>query len=210
MRIGFVVDGESEVASIPKLFDSLAAATQHQFLRPVLARVTPTAPVPSIAQVITLGMERLIEQGAESVLILLDREQRPECSGQIAMSLQTELQRRRPLKFAIAVVIQDRTFENWLVAAVSSIERQPKRFPHGVAAKSRIVPNKADQVDALAILKQCVKRGAHYEKVLDSQRILTSADIAEMAANSRSFRRFLRCLSHPDYADQSRRPNPRQ
>ena len=109
------------------------------------------------------------------------------------------------------MVLKDRMFENWLVAATSALRSQPKRFRLSGTAASSIAPNNADQTDALGLLHtatRAARKGKKqtYSKIADSKRILARVDINEMAANSRSFRRFLRCLGHPAYHDQSRRP----
>ena len=69
---------------------------------------------------------------------------------------------------------------------------------------SAVDNGKADSVDALALLKQAT-RGDAYDKVQDAKRILEEVDVAQLAANSRSFRRFLRVIGHPEYRSQSAR-----
>jgi hypothetical protein len=103
------------------------------------------------------------------------------------------------------VVIKNRMFENWLVADVEAVKIQRARFRLSTAAERSIVPNKADNVAALEVLKTAAVRTS-YSKVPDSQRILERADIQRIAANSRSFRRLLRVVGHPGYAGQSRLP----
>jgi hypothetical protein len=51
VKIGLVVDGESEFRAMPSLFSELADLTGHQFIGPNLAKVPPTAPVGIVAAV---------------------------------------------------------------------------------------------------------------------------------------------------------------
>jgi hypothetical protein len=103
------------------------------------------------------------------------------------------------------VVVKDRMFENWLVADIEALKALRGRFRISRSVERSIDPNKADQVDALRILKSCVVRDS-YSKVRDSQQILARAAVASMGRNSRSFRRFLHCVGDPTYAAQSKRP----
>lgn len=96
-------------------------------------------------------------------------------------------------------------YENWLVSDVEALKCQPGRFAVSDADARRVVPNRADRIDAMTLLKRMCKDAA-YEKVRDSERILTRADVMRMAENSRSFRRFLRVVGHPSYQRQSASP----
>jgi hypothetical protein len=51
-----------------------------------------------------------------------------------------------------------------------------------------------------------VHKAEDYNKTKDAPGITAKLDPLAMALNSRSFRRLLRCLGHPDYASQSARP----
>lgn len=201
MRIGLVVDGQSEVAALPNLYPRLEAETGHQFLRPVLAPIQPLAPPAAIARACGTRVSQLARRGADRVLVLVDREGRPECPGVLAL----EIQGRLPQAVTTTVVIKNRTFENWLIADVQALLQQPGRFDVSAGMRSRIEPNHADSADALRLLQRAAIRTA-YNKVQDSQRTLARAAPCEMASNSRSFRRFLRCSDHPLYRRQSRHP----
>ena len=70
------------------------------------------------------------------------------------------------------------------------------------------MPNETDHLDALAILTAaCI--GNADDKVKDGKRTMERSAVSRIAANSRSFRRFLRVLDHPNYVDQSRLPAQR-
>lgn len=84
MKIGLVVEGRSEFDALPSLAVTLEAATGNQILRPLLAEVTPLAPIGVIARAVAHLVERLEAEDVETVIILMDREQRPECPGVLA------------------------------------------------------------------------------------------------------------------------------
>ena len=157
----------------------------------------------AIARAIVDGIEYLKANGVDRVVVLFDREHRRECAGELAERVRRQIQ---PLTdIPTSVVIKDRTFENWLVADIEALRTMPARFDVSAAVIRSVAPNKADQIDAYAILQSCARRRA-YRKVQDARRILSHADISRMAANSRSFRRFLRCVGHPAYITQSNKP----
>lgn len=171
---------------------------------PVKAAMHPKAQIPVIAReaikrVVILQRISDIDQA----IVLLDREDRLECPGQLAEQLGQQIQPH--VTIPVSVVITDRMFENWLVADIEALRRMRARFSISTATVRSIAPNRADRVDAYAVLQSCVRNQA-YDKVQDAGRILERSDIHQMAANSRSFRRFLRCVGDPAYSAQSRNP----
>ena len=204
MRIGLVVDGVTEFASLPVLYDQVYDATGNRLLTPVRAKIPPYAPLPVIARSCAKEVVQLFGRGAERVVVLVDREQRPECCGNLAAGIRGGL--AGLCGQAPAVVVKNRTFENWVVADVAAVRAGRNRFSVSNAMESA-VRGTADNVEALELLRRAAQ-GDAYEKVHDAKRILERAELARLASNSRSFRRFLRVLEHPDYLDQSARPRP--
>jgi Domain of unknown function (DUF4276) len=202
MNIGIVVDGRSEFRCLETLYPQLRVLTGNEFLRPVHADIQPAAPAGVIAHACESRITRLVGQGADLIVVLFDREKRPECSGELSTTVETELARR---EHHVRVVVKDSTFENWLVADVGALRASPARFKVSKRAWDSIQPDKADHVDALAVLKAAAVKRA-YDKVADSKRILDRADPAKMGRHSRSFRKFLRCVGATMYAQQSRLP----
>jgi hypothetical protein len=196
-----VVDGESEYKSLPHLYSALEEQSGHQILKPILAKITPTAPVPAIARACRQGIRQLEGRHVDKILVLLDLERDASaCAPQLASSLTTALEPSPAV--AINVVVKVVSFENWLVADMEALLCQPGRFSVADADRHRIQPNRADRADAPTIIKRsCV--GPDYHKVKDSDRILAKASIERMAKHSRSFRRFLRCIECPPYVNQS-------
>jgi hypothetical protein len=70
----------------------------------------------------------------------------------------------------------------------------------------QIAPDRADSIpDAESLLKAAARKPG-YNKTRDAVEIMMKADMLRIAENSRSFRRLLRCVNHPRYADQSKEP----
>ncbi|MCA1702525.1 MAG: DUF4276 family protein [Actinobacteria bacterium] len=203
MRIGFIVDGDAEYASLRLLFAQLEAATANTLLGPVVAKFHPEAPYGTIARASLPKIKLLEAKGADRVVLLLDRERREACSGEISHGLATALGPR--CRSDLHVVVKDRQFENWLLSDLRAFRTQGGRFRVSKRIQGDVEPNKADHVQASELIRRMVQRG-NYDKVNDSKRILGRADVARMAAHSRSFRRFLRCLDYPRYSSQSVKP----
>ncbi|MGI8643567.1 MAG: DUF4276 family protein [Thermomicrobiales bacterium] len=203
MRIGLIVDGQSEYEALPAIIPSLEEQTGHVIVHPVKADIQPKAPIGVIARACHKGIRALSLREVELVVILFDREDRSECPGELASLVGAVLDRQTDVPFSI--VIKDQTFEHWLISDLEALEASPGRFHLSNATRRSIAPNKADQAPALTLLQAAVRNQA-YDKVKDSKRILERADPMRVAASSRSFRRFLRYLEHPSYLHQSRNP----
>jgi Domain of unknown function (DUF4276) len=211
LNIGLLVDGESEVNALPKLRSALESVTGHRLMAPILIRTTPLAPIERLAADCSEQVRKFQDRSADLVIVLVDREERENCPPQIASELQAAITRRSRGDVAVSVVVKDRSFENWLISDPGALRAQPRRFrAAGTNAIARAVDRgNADNVDAPGMLERAAV-GPGYRKALDGPRILALADILAMGRNSRSFRRFLRCLEHPQYAAQSRHPLDRR
>jgi hypothetical protein len=203
MRIGLVVDGRSEFEALGRLKPRLDASTGHTLIGPVRANIHPKAHVSGIAAAAIEAIVVLRVRHVERVVVLLDREDRQECCGALADRIAQEI--RSKVSEPVDVVLNDRKFENWLVADVQAVQALPARFRLSRTIVNSITPNKADNVDADSVLRNAAV-GQAYQTVKDSLRIFEHADLDRIAANSRSFRRFLRVIDYPDYRDQSRQP----
>jgi len=209
MRIGLIVDGESELAAMPKLFPILNATLEHHVVGIVQRAIQPKAPTSTIVLACNGGVRALKRTRPDRAIVLLDREDLAECPGSFAERIREGVARvARAGDPDVRVVVKDRTFENWLIADVMAVKGSPGRFNLTNAMERQIARASADHVDADQIIRSaCI--GGSYQKTKDSARIMRHASIDRIAANSRSFRRFLRVLDHPDYRDQSRNPTQR-
>lgn len=99
-----------------------------------------------------------------------------------------------------------RQFENWLIADPEAIA-QIKNFKLTSTFRKRVAPDKADHVpNPIDLLNKLELGPKSFHKTVDGTEIAKKLDINTVASNSRSFRRFLRLLSHPDYLTQSKKP----
>ena len=208
MRIGFIVDGDAEFGSLPRLLSKVD--TREELLgRVVKASVHPLGGIGKLVRGLMHSVRVLVlQRKVDLAVVLLDREQRPDCCGALATELKDALVAecaREGLAVQIEVVFKDRMFENWLIADLDALRSCPKRFRVAPSTVKAVEPNRADTANALQILKTATQQGG-YDKVGDAKLILSAAEPLRIAANSRSFRRLLRVVGSPRYAKQSRRP----
>jgi len=208
LRIGFVVEGDAEYAAFPLLLPKIQ--TRHTLLKRALkAQVDPVAGLGKLVRGLMPSVRTLVlQRKANLVVVVLDREQQTGCPGNLGAKLRTALVAecgRENLTVKIEVVLKDRMFENWLVADVDALRSMPQRFSVPQTFANQVAPDRADRADATRLLKDAVKKGS-YDKVEDAKRVIGAAEPLRIAANSRSFRRFLRVAGSPSYAGQSRVP----
>ena len=201
MKVGVIVDGIAEYAALPLLLPRVTAQSGHTY-RVIKADIQPLAPLPAIARACRQPVVQLESRGMDSIVVLFDRETRPECAAEIARAVGAEIGNHA--KCHVAVVIKERSFENWLVSDLSAMRGHPVRFRVSRRHRRAVEPNRADEADAVALLRTIVQ-GA-YAKVDDGKRILASADPTRMAQHSRSFRKFLREAGYPAFRTQSKAP----
>lgn len=206
MTIGLLVDGQAEYHGLPLILPRVE--TSARVIKPLYCDLQPFATPEQIAHVAMKNMQILIQRGATEVIVLIDRETRPECPSMLASSVSTALKSRLlsiTSRIKVVVVIKVSTFENWLVADYEAFKNLPGRFRDQRCIKLAVHPNKADNINATDLLKRCAK-GKDYDKVRDAKSICDKINPNRAGKNSRSFRRFLRVLGHPQYSQQSRQP----
>lgn len=204
MRIAFIVDGLSEYEALPVLYTQLRRATGATFVRIVKADIQPLDTIPRIANVCIKSANVLMSSRPDLLIILIDRESRSDCPGDLARQVRVAVEKSSDCR--TAVVIKDRCFENWLISDPIALKSLSGKFILSNRVVSAIVPDKADAANALDVLKRSARPNQGYKKIPDSTKIPQASDISRMAQNSRSFRRLLRCLGHPSYLTQSRHP----
>lgn len=208
MRIGLIVDGQSEFWSLRDLLGRLE--TPHTFIGTLHSNMQPHAPIAQIVKAMNTNVRIFANRHADLIIVLLDREDRDVCPGQWALEI-VQMANRTYEDYGVGdfrVVVKNSCYENWLIADTTAFIKMPQRFRLTTGDINRIVPNKADNVDAQSILKNAAQRNS-YNKVEDAKRIMAVADPLEIGANSRSFRKFLREIEHPNYRHQSRLPAER-
>ncbi|MGD0863761.1 MAG: DUF4276 family protein [Candidatus Limnocylindrales bacterium] len=203
MRIGLVVDGETELDSFPAFCSRLFPNCGHMHVKTLLAPMNGREPPGKIAKACESRLRILSSLGADLGIVVLDLESDTACPGSVATAIAQAVRNISPIP--VNVVLKDRMLENWLVADIDAVARLSARFRIRRADRSSVSPDKADRIDALALLRRTAQKKA-YDKRRDGRNILASADPRAMASNSRSFRRFLRVLGHPGYQHQSATP----
>jgi hypothetical protein len=201
MNVHLIVDGQSEFASLPALFDELHTLTGDRY-RVVAFDIQPMAHSGTILRQCTAAVKQSLARGADRVVILIDREDRPDCPGLLATEVGAKL---AALSDNIEIVIKNRAYENWVIADIDALRKLPRMFSVSKATARAVQPNKADSVAAGRLLERA-RDGRHYDKVQDSRKVLAKARVENIAEHSRSFRRFLRCIGCPIYLDQSIAP----
>jgi len=203
--VGIIVDGQGEVQALPLLL--VRIGSPHTILQPVLSDVQPLAPLAQIALRVAKRVRLLHAKGAERIVLLLDRESRNGCPGALASALSVLIADRAGLPAdVILVVIKDRTFENWLIADPDALRSCSGLFEPSHRFERHIAPDRADHVEALGLLKAWTAKGQSYHKIKAACAICSRLAPLTAAANSRSFRRFLRTIDVPPYTEQSRLP----
>ena len=200
MQIGVIADGQAEVAALGRLLTRITCGGSR-ILRPLYADMQPGAPVAQICRAAETRFPILRRQGADHLIVLLDKERRPDCPGEWANRIKTEFSNRGEPN--IDVVIKNSTFENWLIGNLESVKESfPKRFRIKENVLQRIERSGADSVSAQTLLNTCVM-GSEYCKRKDAIDICTVSDPDIIARRSRSFRRLMRVVGHPRYLNQS-------
>jgi hypothetical protein len=206
MRVGVVVEGQSEFAALPQLREQLCLETNSSSIKVLRARYDPHARPERVVKACRSALKQLVGRGFDLAVVLIDRERQAKSSAEIARDLE-EAFNAAEIGIPVAVVVKDCCFENWLVADLEALRRLTARFQVSTGMVSAIEPDKADHADAHRLLKGAAK-GDAYGKVDDARRILERATIAHMGRHSRSFRCFLARLGHPALQDGSCKPLP--
>ncbi len=203
-KVGVVTEGESEVRGLPMLYPQLERRLGLQILRPVRASVDPLAPVAVLARGARTGIQMAFARGAQLVVFLVDREMSQTLASKRAAEIEAKL--RSDIDDRIRVVVKDRSFENWLIASPEGFRAQRARYARPERIERAAVPDKADKViDPCEVINSAMTKG-QYDKTGDAPKILAAANIDSLAANSRSFRRFLAVLGDPAFSSGSKKP----
>lgn len=204
-RIGIVVDGSAESQALRGLTGRITISGMT-LIGPIYADMQPKASAKQIAAAAAPKLKILTTaKRVEHTVVLIDREDRTECCGGWAKKLERAF---GAIGYAnVTVGIKNRQFENWLLADVDALKALHTLFKVTRTFERLVVPNKADHIlDPTNELSKIRKGNRSYHKRRDAQKITALQDPDKVARNSRSFRRFLRLLAHPRYAEQSKKP----
>lgn len=194
MRIGLLVDGRAEYEALPHLLERLH--TGNTILqRPLLCDIQPHASPAQMALAASKKFPILLDRGADLIVILIDKETRQDCTGELVRAVEREaserLSRLDPEARA-QVVFKVSCLENWLAADPEALRELTGLFER-IERIERQVANRADSVNALELLRSC-SRQKSYDKLRGALAICKKLDPQRAAANSRSFRKLLKTL----------------
>jgi hypothetical protein len=207
MKIGVIVDGRAEYSSLGVVLQKINT-TAEIISQPIKCDIQPYSTAGQIAHVVVKkGLGTLVHRGAEKIVVLVDKENRRDCTIEFVQSIEDEIARRKPVPFAkveVRVVLKICTYENWLIADTHALIQIPGLIPNPSRIARRIANNRADSVDAQQLLADNVRGG--YDKIRHAQAICLHFNPDNAAQNSRSFRKLLQLLEHPDYQRQTKNP----
>ncbi len=130
------------------------------------------------------------------VIVVLDRENRNKCPGELAQEVRTQLVVRLRDGFnyrgnpPVEVVVADKMMENWLIADPQGISNHA----HITQNLSGAVRNRADGLNAIQILKRAYSTGHQYHKTRDAPKLAKHVRVLnpEVRRRSRSLDKLLR------------------
>lgn len=188
LTIASVVEGEGEVRALPRRLHRIAADLGAADLRTPLPMRVPRGRITTPG-----GLERAVAAaalrvtGTGGVLVLLDADD--DCPAQFGPLLLARAQASRPDK-QVSVVLANREFEAWFLAAAPSLAGQ---FGFSAAFSRPKDPESAR--DCKGRLTKARPKGQPYKETVD-QAPLTSAFDLEMARqHSGSFDKLHRDVS---------------
>jgi len=207
MKIGLIVEGDSEYYALPHLLPKLRSP--HTIVR-LRCPVQPLSPPALIAHVAaTKSFPILLSKGVDRIVLVIDKETRPDCTIELVREIEREARDRLQEKVELQVVLKVTKLENWLVADPQALRELPGLFENVESIEKKVAPGRADGVDAHALLKTCSRKRS-YEKKAGAVEICKKLDPERARENSRSFRKLLKTLGCPEPAAGTTRGRSRR
>lgn len=186
--IASVVEGEGEVAAVPKLLHRVAAEVGvPNLLTPTPMRV-PRGKITTVG-----GIERAVAAaalrvpGKGGVLVLLDADD--DCPAEHGPLLQSRGQDSRPDR-QVSVVLANREFEAWFLASAPSLAGQ-----FGFPAEFPCPRNPESPRDCKGVLTKARPKGRPYKETVDQAPLASAFDLKMAREHSDSFDKFYREVS---------------
>jgi len=206
MKIGLLVDGQAEYKCLPHLL--LRLGLPHQVLAPFYCDIQPFASPSQMALAASKRFSILLGKGVDSIVILIDKESRQDCTGKLVRAIERETKARLSAlapEIGLHVVLKVSKLENWLVADPLALRDLPGLVENPDRIGKQVSGDRADAVDAEALLRACWRK-KDFNKPECAVAICKKLNPARAAKNSRSFRKLLKTLGHPDYVETKRPP----
>jgi hypothetical protein len=182
--VASIVEGDGEVIALPRLLHRIAAELGVGLLTPTPQRV------PRGKLTMTGGIERWVAAAAPrvpangGVLVLIDADD--DCPAQLGPELLSRALAARGDK-RIAVVLANREFEAWFLAAAPSIAGK-----YGFSA-SLTGPEKPESPrDCKGLLTSARPKGRPYKEMVDQAPLASVFDMKMAREQSDSFAKFYR------------------
>lgn len=200
VKVGIIVDGEAELRTIKQL---IALWEGRPSVEVLMAHTDPQGPPEKQAIQISKVIKQLRVKDCTRFLVLFDLETVNTCPGAKAQVLERVLAKAHGLKATSGVFrvsYKVTSYENWLIADYAGVERLNWiQFSKKVQGK---IEGGSDNLRcAYDVLDTACLNGHRYtsNKPGHSEEIIGNIDLRVVAQRSKSFRRFLRLLGHPDY-----------
>jgi len=208
MRVGLVVDGEAEYHSFKLVMDKLngCGLSWYKILK---ADLQPHSPPERVARAAESSFKILARKNASLIVVVMDTEIRQECYPDLLHKYYPPLKKRLgniDPSILLELVLKVTSYENWLIADPDAFSHLYARFPNHQVVRKAAIPNRADHQKAMDVIRKALPPKVSYDKVQDAKRICKYLVPERAAKNSRSFRRLLRVLHHPEYLHQSKLP----
>ncbi|WP_045878422.1 DUF4276 family protein [Pseudofrankia sp. DC12] len=184
-EIATVVEGEGEVAALPILLRRLAHHLGHWTARFPKPHRHHRGKLLSPG-----GLERVIDQVtllnpfATGILVLLDADD--DCPAALAPSLLTRARQARPDR-RVAVVLPNREFEAWFLAAAPSLAGV-----RGLPADLKAHPDPESPRDCKGWLTHQRTDGHSYRPTVDQSALASEFDLETARQHAPSFDKFCR------------------
>jgi hypothetical protein len=185
VTIASIVEGDGEVRALPKLLHRIAA--DHG----VTGLLTPNPMrVPRGKLTCLGGIERAVSAmairvtGEGGVLVLLDADD--DCPAELGPALLDRARKARP-DSRVAVVLANREFEAWYLAAAPSLAGQ-----HGFPDPFPRPENPERPRDCKGLLTRARAAGQPYKETVDQAAMASTFDVAMARAHAPSFDKFCR------------------
>jgi hypothetical protein len=133
----------------------------------------------------TLG--RLLHKRHSPLVVVFDRERRPDTSEAIEANLGSLL-RQEAIQVPVVVGVADRHIENWILADIQT-------FSASAGLTEKLPPQSFEGKKGKSAIKKALGRKRNYVETIDGVAWLVAARPAVVAQNSPSFRRLAEALS---------------
>lgn len=196
MKIGIIVDGSEEQSTFGIVVSKIQIEGIH-IVKPLYASIAPKATPLQIAKAAESRIKILHATGVQKIIVSIDLEDLNECPGSRAKNLEEAFSKLGYKN--ISVVIKNRKFENWIIADIDNLKGH-KLFNVSNSMEGRL--KNCDSIqDAVKELNKMKGVNGYYHKTKDGNSLAKSINPLNIAANSRSFRRFMKLIGHPNYLD---------